>query len=54
MNTFKQSIIKEVQELQKLGICRDHDMVEKIINTDLTEYENMSVTAAADLLRDLL
>jgi hypothetical protein len=50
MTPFQQSVLKEVSELQKLGVCRDLDAVERIKAMDLSAYESMSVRDCADML----
>lgn len=50
MDKFKANIVKEVQELQRLGACRNHNAVERIIAKDLSDYVDMSVLDATTLL----
>ena len=46
-------VIKELQEMQKLGILRDYNIVEKAYNYDFSEFEDMRISDAADLFINL-
>ncbi len=52
MTTINQQVIKEMQELKKLGVSIPVKAF-KLATQDLSEYDNLSVSRIVDLLRDL-
>ncbi len=51
---FSARVVKELEEMKKLGMRVSKKTLEKAKDLDLiAEYENMRVSECADLLRDL-
>ncbi len=53
MEKLNQSVVKELEEMKKIGMTVEDEVIEYAKTADLSEYNSMKVGEIADLLIDL-
>jgi hypothetical protein len=48
--TINEEVVRELRELKKLGVMVKDKTIKMAESSDLSEYDNMSVSEIADLL----